>query len=130
MVETRLRKKLADRTKLGSLLETDVLEVILRHMPLHHGISLFQASKALYYGDIWCHIGAKWLYEFKGIHTLNEFAQMRMLVRWRSDVEDTPIWKRADLIVNWRLIGLPSTHDGSVNANESDLVYTQPGLFA
>ena len=121
MVETRLRKKLADRTKLGSLLETDVLEVILRHMLLHHGISLFQASKALYYGDIWWSIGAKWLYDL---------AQMRMLVRWTSDVEDTPIWKRADLIVHNRLIGPPSTHDGSVNANESDLVYSQPGLFA
>lgn len=121
MVETRLRKKLADRTKLGSLLETDVLEVILPHMPLHHGISLFQASKALYYGDIWCDIGAKWLYDL---------AQMRRLVRWTSDVEDTPIWKRADLIVNKRLIGPPSTHGGGVNANESDLVYSQPGLFA
>ena len=114
MVETRLLRKKRGSSKLGSLLETDVLEVILRHMRLHHGISLFQASKALYYGDIWWSIGAKWLYDL---------AQMRMLVR-------SPIWKRADLIVHNRLIGPPSTHDGSVNANESDLVYSQPGLFA
>ena len=120
MVETRLLRKKRGSSKLGSLLETDVLEVILRHMRLHHGISLFQASKALYYGDIWCHIGAKWFYDL---------AQMRILVR-SSRIQNTPIWKRADLIVNRRLIGLPSTHDGSVNANESDLVYSQPDLFA